>query len=242
MHVISTNPRRALGLGIAGLVSLAAVLAAFSLSSGARAADSPEHSMSPMGPMSATGHKAAIPRSQVAFAEAMRALWQTHGTYTERAIVDFVGGLPETNLVVARLLRNQVDIGNAVKPYYGARGGAALTKLLKEHIDDAVAVLAAAKEGDASKVAAAKAAFYANGNQIASFLHTANPKFWPLTAMRTMMRVHLDQVVELAVDQLQGKYAAAIRLYDVYIDHILVGMADMLSSGIIEQFPNRFQS
>ena len=178
----------------------------------------------------------------LALHDAMRALWETHGEYTERAIVDFVGGLPETNLVVARLLRNQVDIGNAVKPYYGARGGAALTKLLKEHIDDAVAVLAAAKEGDASKVAAAKAAFYANGNQIASFLHTANPKFWPLTAMRTMMRVHLDQVVELAVDQLQGTYAAAIRLYDVYIDHILVGMADMLSSGIIKQFPNRFQS
>ncbi len=243
MHVISTNPRRALPLGIAGLIALVAVLAAFSLSGGgARAADAPEHSMSSMGPMSATAKNAAIPRSQVAFAETMRALWQAHGTFTERAIVDFVGGLPETNLVVARLLRNQVDIGNAVKPYYGARGGAALTKLLKAHINDAVAVLAAAKAGDPAKVAGAKAAFYANGNQIASFLHTANPTFWPLGAMRTMMRVHLDQVIELAVDQLQGKYAAAIRLYDVYIDHILVGMADMLSSGIIKQFPNRFQS
>jgi hypothetical protein len=58
--------------------------------------------------------------------------------------------------------------------------------------------------------------------------------------MQTMMRVHLDQVVALAVDQLQGRYAAAIRLYDVYIDHIL-DMADMLSSGIVQQFPDRFQ-
>ncbi len=34
-------------------------------------------------------------------------------------------------LVVARLLRNQTDIGNAVKPYYGAAAGNQLTKLLK---------------------------------------------------------------------------------------------------------------
>jgi len=41
------------------------------------------------------------------------------------------------------------------------------------------------------------------------------------------------------VDKLQGDYEGAIRLYDVYIGHIL-DMADMLSTGIIEQFPARF--
>jgi hypothetical protein len=176
----------------------------------------------------------------VAFQDAMRALWEAHGTWTERAIVDFVGGLPDTRLVVGRLLQNQADIGNAVKPYYGSKGGDELTTLLKAHINDAVAVLAAAKSGNASQVAKARAAFYANGNQVAGFLHAANPGHWSLRAMRTRMRIHLDQVVALAVDQLQGRYAAAIRLYDVYIDHIL-DMADMLSSGIVQQFPDRFQ-
>lgn len=186
------------------------------------------------------GHRAITPR-MVAFQEAMRALWETHGEYTERAIVDYVGGLPDTKLVIARLLENQTDIGNAVKPYYGTRGGAQLTALLKAHINDAVAVLVAAKAGNSSQVSTAKAAFYANGNQVAAFLHAANPRYWPLGMMRTMMRVHLDQVVGLAVDQLEGRYQAAIDLYDVYIRHILVGMADMLSSGIIHQFPARFR-
>jgi hypothetical protein len=58
--------------------------------------------------------------------------------------------------------------------------------------------------------------------------------------MKTMMRVHLDQVVALATDQLEGRYADAIRLYDVYIGHIL-DMADMLSTGIIQQFPAKFR-
>ncbi|MGH2929797.1 MAG: hypothetical protein ACRDL8_16470 [Solirubrobacteraceae bacterium] len=89
-------------------------------------------------------------------------------------------------------------------------------------------------------IAKAKGAFYANGNQIARFLHAADPRNWPLGAMRTMMRVHLNQVVGLVVDQLEGRYAARIALYDVYIHHILSGMADMLSMGIIDQFPARF--
>jgi hypothetical protein len=47
-------------------------------------------------------------------------------------------------------------------------------------------------------------------------------------------------VIALAVDQIKGHYGAAIKLYDRYINHILGGMADMLSNGIIHQFPARF--
>lgn len=187
-----------------------------------------------------TAGKATMTLKALAFHDAMRSLWVAHGTWTERAIVDYVGELPDATLAINRLLQNQVEIGNAVKPYYGAKGGAALTKLLKEHIDDAVAVLVAAKSGDAAATAKAKAAFYANGNEVAAFLHAANPKHWSLQDMRTMMRIHLNQVVGLAVDQLTGHYSAAIRLYGAYIDHLL-GMADMLSEGIVQQFPGRFR-
>jgi len=175
-----------------------------------------------------------------AFHDAMRELWEYHGTYTERAIVDYVAGNPDTNAVIATLLQNQVDIGNAVKPYYGAAGGKALTTLLTTHINDAVAVLKAAKAGDAAGAKGASAAFYANGNQIAGFLHKANPRNWPLGALQTMMRVHLNQVIGLAVDQIKGEYNAAIALYKSYINHLNVGMADMLSNGIIKQFPSKF--
>ncbi len=68
----------------------------------------------------------------------MRGLWESHGTWTERAIVDFVGGLPDTPLAIGRLLQNQTDIGDAVKPYYGRQAGDELTALLKGHINAAV--------------------------------------------------------------------------------------------------------
>jgi hypothetical protein len=110
---------------------------------------------------------------------------------------------------------------------------------LKAHINDAVAVLEAAKSGNTAATKAAAAAFYANGTQIAKFLHAANPHHWSLAAMETMMRIHLDQVVALATDQLEGQYAAGITLYGAYINHIL-SMADMLSTGIEQQFPAKF--
>ena len=224
-------PSRRASLARTGMVALAA--AAVTLACGvqpSRAGGMPAHS----------GSMAMLTPKAVAFHDAMRGLWEYHGTYTERAIVDYVAGNPDTNAVIATLLQNQVDIGNAVKPYYGAAGGKALTKLLTTHINDAVAVLKAAKAGDAAATKKASAAFYANGNEIAGFLHKANPGNWPLAALQSMMRIHLDQVIGLAVDQIKGKYNASIALYKSYINHLNVGMADMLSNGIIKQFPSKF--
>jgi hypothetical protein len=137
-----------------------------------------------------------------------------------------------------RLLDNQVDIGNAIKPFYGKAAGNKLTALLKQHILGAVDLAVAAKAGDQTKVAQASAAWNANGRQIADFLHSANPKHWPTKAMRKMMQVHLDQTLKEAVDRLNGRHAAEVRDYDAVHAHILE-MADMLSEGIVEQFPAR---
>jgi hypothetical protein len=55
-----------------------------------------------------------------------------------------------------------------------------------------------------------------------------------------MMQEHLNQVIAQAVDELQGDYAASATAYAPYIRHIL-DMADMISGGIIQQFPNKFR-
>ena len=177
---------------------------------------------------------------QAAFHDGMRKLWEDHITWTRLAIVSFAGGLPDLDATEARLLQNQVDIGNAIKPYYGRAAGSRLTALLKDHIVGAVALLQAAKAGDQAGIASASAAWYANANDIADFLHAANPRQWPRTELRTMMRMHLDETLAEAQHRLQGRFADDVRDYDVVHHHILA-MADMLSDGIVRQFPARFR-
>ena len=177
---------------------------------------------------------------QQALHDGMRKLWEDHITWTRLAIVSFAAGDKDLQATETRLLRNQTDIGNAIKPYYGAKAGQQLIKLLKEHITGAVALLQAAKSGDTAAVAKAKTAWYANANQIADFLAKANPHNWPRAEMRKMMRVHLDETLKEAVDELGGHYDASVRDYENVHRHILA-MADGLTAGIVKQFPRRFR-
>jgi hypothetical protein len=217
-------------LSIAGLIALAStvgVLAVTGMSESHAAGDR----------MTAVPTRTA---KAIAFHDHMRALWEAHGSWTHMVIVSFVGNLPSLTAEERVLLHNQVQIGNAVKPYYGTAAANKLTALLKKHILGAVKVLEAAKSGSQSELARAEAAWFKNGRQIADFLHHADPKFLSLASARNMMKVHLNQVIQQAVDELQGKYLADARAFTPYIHHIL-DMADMISSGIIQQFPAKFR-
>jgi hypothetical protein len=184
--------------------------------------------------------RAAVTAKQQRFHDAMRKLWEDHITWTRLAIVSFAAGLPDLQATEDRLLANQKDIGDAIKPFYGRKAGNDLTQLLREHILGAVALLRAAKSGDQAAIKTASDAWYANGNEIADFLHNANKRTWPRAEMRAMMKTHLDHTLKEATDRLQGRFAADIRDYESVHHHILE-MADMLSDGIIRQFPAKFR-
>ena len=173
------------------------------------------------------------------FSAAMDKLWEDHIVWTRMVIVDFAANLPDLKVAEARLLRNQADIGNAIKPCYGDVAGDRLTVLLREHITTAVDILVAAKAGDDAGVQRASERWYVNANQIADFLAAANPNL-SRTTMRAMMREHLDETLAEAVDRLHGNYAADVRDYDAIHGHILV-MADTISGAIMQQFPHRFR-
>jgi hypothetical protein len=175
------------------------------------------------------------------FDAAMRKLWEDHVTWTRLYIVSAVAGLPDKDANAERLLQNQADIGNAIKPFYGDEAGDALTALLRDHILIAAELVDAAKAGDQAKQKTAAARWNANADDIATFLAGANPDNWPLGEAKKMMREHLDLTTKSVVAQLGGDWAGSIAAYDEIHDQIL-HMADMLSAGIAAQFPDKFQS
>lgn len=186
-----------------------------------------------------TLEKNKVTKEEMELRLGMRKLWEDHITWTRLYIVEAIGNLPSKDSTAARLLKNQEDIGNAIKPYYGDEAGNKLTALLKTHIAGAVDVLSAAKAGDKKRLADANKAWYDNANDIAVFLASANPTNWPSDAMKEGMKMHLDLTLSEAVAQLQGDYAASDSDYDKVHNHIL-GLADTLTDGIIKQFPQKF--
>jgi hypothetical protein len=170
----------------------------------------------------------------------MRRLWEDHITWTRLFIVSASADLPDKQATTERLLRNQDDIGDAIKPFYGRAAGNQLTSLLKDHIVGAADLLAAAKAGDQPAVKRHSSAWYRNGNEIADFLSKANPRHWQRREMRSMMREHLDLTLAEAVAHLERRHRADLRAYD-QIHRQILGMADMLSDGIAAQFPKRFR-
>ena len=228
---------RPIPLALTALVALFSALVALALSGGMNMAQA--HGNAAMHHSDDQGRATLTPKA-VAFEMQMRKLWEDHITWTRLAIISLEGGTPDTDATVARLLQNQVDIGDAFEPYYGTATAHALTALLREHILIAADVIAAAKAGDTAKLADAQARWTANADQIAAALHSVNPRFWGLDELKDEMHMHLALTTQEAVAHLQRDWTGDVAAYDRVHLHIL-HMADLLSAGVIEQFPKRFR-
>jgi len=237
----NTRGARPIPIALTALVAFVSALAALAVSSGmdmAQAHGNPPHPA--MASMTMPAHSpAALSAKSVALHTDMRKLWEDHVTWTRLAIISLETGSPDTDATVARLLRNQTDIGNAIKPYYGSTAGNELTRQLRTHILIAADVIAAAKAGDEAKLTDALARWNKNADQIAKVLNSVNPRYWPLATMKAEMRMHLKLTTEEAVARLQGHWQADVAAYDKVHRHIL-HMSDMLSDGIVKQFASRF--
>lgn len=184
-------------------------------------------------------HDGEFTSKQLGLYTAMSHLWAEHMEWTYATVVAFAEESPSLNPTLNRLLQNQVDIGDAIKPLYGADAGDQLTVLLKEHITDAVPVLTAAKAGDSADLETAVADWYANAVEIGDFLAGANPN-WNKAEMEEMMKLHITQTIAYASDALAGDYDKAIADYGIAEQH-MNEMSDMLSAGLIKQFPDQFE-
>ena len=102
------------------------------------------------------------------------------GSRPGRSAVDERGRLPDKDATAQRLLQNQADLGNAIKPVHGQAAGDKLTAPLKDHIMISTEIIDAAKAGDTAKKDEAANRWNANADDIATFLSDANPKNRPV--------------------------------------------------------------
>jgi len=177
---------------------------------------------------------------QQTYRNRMHRLWENHGNWTHLFIISTLDDLEYRNPTRNHLLENQHNIGEALEPFYGDEAGEQFVALLEEHVQITDEMLHAAKNADAAAFEETVAHWYANADQVAEFLHEANPDHWPLKETKAILREYLDLTLEIAIARWNGDYAADIAASDKAHDQA-IAIADMLSEGIIKQFPDRFK-
>jgi hypothetical protein len=166
----------------------------------------------------------------------MRLLWEQHIAWTRMAIISIIFHLPDADVVVARLLRNAPDMGNALKPFYGGNIAAQYSSLIKDHLAIAAELVKSAKAGDQKAAAAAERRWYSNADEISEFLSRINP-YLSKESFRKMFYDHLALTKSEAVAMLNKDYKSSIGWYD-NIEKEALQMSDDIADAIIKQFPH----
>lgn len=169
----------------------------------------------------------------------MRKLWEEHITYTRNYIISELADLGDKDSITKRLLSNQQDIGAAISPYYGDEAGRKLAGLLRDHILIATEVVQAAKMDHRENLTKAQTKWNANADDISAFLSSANPH-WVKSDMTAMLHKHLEYTTQEVVSRLKKYWIADIDAYDRGHHHMLM-FADVLTKGIVKQFPEKFE-
>lgn len=125
-------------------------------------------------------------------------------------------------------------------PLYGNEKAGIFENLLKDHLIIAADLVKAAKAGDDKQAEKLESQWYANADDIAKFLAGINP-YWSEDEWKMMLHRHLALVKSEAVNSLQRNYEEDIKVYDE-IENQSLNMADVMSEGIIRQFPYLFKS
>src|SRR3712207_5560014 len=160
---------------------------------------------------------------------ALHDLWIEHIVWTRQYVVAAAADQPDASFAAERLLKNQEDIGNAIKPFYGDQAGNQLTSHLKHHITIAVDLLEAAKSGNSTALEEIENDWYANAYEIAMLLSAANPN-WTKEDMLSMLNEHLSLTKTEAVARLTGDYASDVTTFDALYKHA-ISMGDEFKIG-----------
>jgi len=181
----------------------------------------------------------SISQSEVTFENNFRKLWIDHVLWTSNYITSATtGGAMDQKQVLTRLLKNQEDIGNAIKPIYGEEAGNKLTSLLSEHILIAGKIVDAAKIKNEMLVNELNKEWNRNADDIAAFLNAANPGL-KIQDLKELLAMHLKLVSNDLSASLAKDWNARIISIDEGVTHIII-MSDAISEGIVKQFPDKF--
>ena len=169
---------------------------------------------------------------------AMRKLWVSNAIWMREYIVNTIEADLSLDAASKRLSKSQDDIGRAFAPFYGAETGSKVTTLLRQHTSLVREMIAASMAKDSAKLTEADKRWRANADSITTLLSTVNPTNWPMATIQPVLVGGMNLTIAEPNARLTRDYNADVETFDTILAQSL-NLADMLSGGIIKQFPNK---
>lgn len=169
----------------------------------------------------------------------MRKAWEQHVYWTRMLMLSIFGRMRDQSAVTDRLMRNPMDIANLYGGFYSPDVVNQIAGLITEHLKIGGDLMTAVRDRNTAEVARLNNLWYANANQMAAAFASANPRYNTME-LRNMLFRHLDLLKSQMAARMAANYQADIQAFDEGENHIL-DMADYLTSGLVQQFPQNFQ-
>jgi len=168
----------------------------------------------------------------------MRKLWVSNAIWMREYIVNTIGGDMSLDAASKRLAKSQDDIGRAFAPFYGAETGTKVTTLLRQHTSLVKEMIEASMAKNTAKLTEADKRWRANADSITTLLSTVNPTNWPMATIQPVLVGGMNLTIAETNARLKKDYDTDVQTFDTILAQSL-NLADMLSAGLIKQFPNK---
>lgn len=163
-----------------------------------------------------------------------------HMDGTDQAVDAALDGSPNATATATALYANGNAIGKAVGSVYGSSAETTFDSVWKLHLDDFVKYAVADKQGNAAAKQAALNDIATNYTApLAAYLAKANPNL-PEATLKASLTEHVNMTATMIDDHVQGKYADEATELNQADQHI-EGLFSTLASGIVKQYPSKFQ-
>lgn len=168
----------------------------------------------------------------------MRLVWEQQIYWTRMLLISIAEGLNDQSPTMERLLRGPSDIASIFNRYYGSNVASLVQELLTEHLQIAADLITALRDNQHNKATELTQQWYQNANKIADAFSSINPYF-DKQSIQSMLYRFLDLTIQQINKRLAGDYQGDIMTFDL-IELEVLEMADKFTSGIMNQFPQKF--
>lgn len=163
-------------------------------------------------------------------------VWADHVFYTRNYLISVLSNIEDVGEISSRLLQNQEDIGNLLRPYYDSATVDHLVELLKSHVTILVDIIAASLAQQPTEELVTN--WRTNCEQIVKQLEEMN-SYWEQSPLESLWSMHLTLTLNEVQYRLIKNWSSDIMNFDKITENIYA-ISDCIVKGVVMQNKIKF--